>query len=459
MPDPREDYNDQFIDSTWAHYLIRRVDPSKDGDTNLAVLLDSKIKITPLKAVVNFLKTNFALKYPDFVEPLNTGKPTKTKAELANQIIDFVKKTVPHLCQTCDTNYAPYIDNRSDGEDDDPAVTCFLCEVPAHAACIKGNSINHNQGIVYLCSTCYSSKGKSEAIITDKTGIPKQDPTVDEDSDSDESEITPYQKPTVEEKSSKAEKLMIKTKKLTKKRHSKSSQHIMRHSETEEDDTSSESEEPSNLCPEYKWGKCHQFNTCPYDHPPRCWSWLQHGKCPYKKKCRYNHPPLCRYSRRERQCYNIDCKFFHLYGTKRNKDEQQPSDRRRMNSGSDNQNQRSQARAHERSAQDINLNQRQSAPTSNSNSDNDRECSPEMTFLVKMIKELKEELQKDISDIRNDMNKNVTQEENQSTQNVAPQSHVQPDPNSQQYYPQSAYNYDPYAQPYQMYQRWYYHGQ
>ena len=453
MSDSREDYNDQFTGSNWAHYLIRRVDPSKDGDTNLAVLLDSKIKITPLKAVVNFLKTNFAIKYPDFVEPLNTGKPTKTKTELANQIIDFVKKTVPHLCKTCDTNYTPYIDNRSDGED--PAVTCFLCEVPAHAVCIKRNSINHNQGIVYLCATCYISKGKSEAIITDKTGLPQQDPTGEEDSDSDESEITPYQKPPVVEKSSRVEKL-IKTKKLTKKRHSKSNQQIAHQSETDEDETSSESEEPSNLCPEYKWGKCHQFNTCPYDHPPRCWSWLQHGKCPYKRKCRYNHPPLCRYSRRERQCYNVECKFFHLYGTKRNQDEQQSSDRRRMNSGSENQ--RRQTRAQERSAQDNNSNQRQSAPSSNNrNPDVDSKCSPEMAFLVNMIKELKEELKKDISDIKKDMNNVIQEQENQSTPNVAPQSHVQPDQTSQQYYPESTYNYNPYAPQYpQMYQRWYY---
>ena len=82
-------------------------------------------------------------------------------------------------------------------------------------------------------------------------------------------------------------------------------------------DKETNNKESTNLCPEYKWGKCKSFANCPYDHPPRCWSWIQHGKCPYKKKCRYSHPPLCRNSLREQQCLNSECRFFHTTGTKR----------------------------------------------------------------------------------------------------------------------------------------------
>ena len=79
---------------------------------------------------------------------------------------------MPHKCLSCDSSYAPYIDNSND-VDDEP-VSCFLCEGPAHAACIKDTSISKKQGIVYICSSCYTDKGKSDALVIDETAKPKQ---------------------------------------------------------------------------------------------------------------------------------------------------------------------------------------------------------------------------------------------------------------------------------------------
>ena len=88
MPDKREEYNDQFVGNDWAHYLIRRIDPSKSKDTNLAILLNTGIKKVPLKKVVDFLKNNFAAKYPKAVEVF-VKKANLRKSDLSTRTSYF----------------------------------------------------------------------------------------------------------------------------------------------------------------------------------------------------------------------------------------------------------------------------------------------------------------------------------------------------------------------------------
>ena len=81
--------------------------------------------------------------------------------------------------------------------------------------------------------------------------------------------------------------------------------------------------ENTEICPEYKWKKCPNYDQCKFKHPPRCKDLLRDGKCRFKKKCKFHHPPICRYSLKERKCLNQECKFFHLAKTLRhNIDEQ-----------------------------------------------------------------------------------------------------------------------------------------
>ena len=77
------------------------------------------------------------------------------------------------------------------------------------------------------------------------------------------------------------------------------------------------------VCPDYKWGRCPNYEHCQFRHPPRCWTWLEKGSCSYKKKCRYHHPPICYNSLWQGECYNKECKFFHLQKTKRVKIEEE----------------------------------------------------------------------------------------------------------------------------------------
>ena len=44
---------------------------------------------------------------------------------------------------------------------------------------------------------------------------------------------------------------------------------------------------------------------------------MEKGKCSYKSKCKYHHPPLCHDSINNKQCFNAECRFFHLKRTLR----------------------------------------------------------------------------------------------------------------------------------------------
>ena len=77
------------------------------------------------------------------------------------------------------------------------------------------------------------------------------------------------------------------------------------------------------LCPNYKWGRCQNYENCKFRHPPRCWNWLSSGKCRFNNECKYHHPPLCKNSVKELKCFNKSCVYFHISKTlRRNADEE-----------------------------------------------------------------------------------------------------------------------------------------
>ena len=77
------------------------------------------------------------------------------------------------------------------------------------------------------------------------------------------------------------------------------------------------------VCSVYKWGRCPQYETCKFCHPPRCWNWLSSGKCRFNKECKYHHPPLCKSSVKEKKCLNESCIYFHLSKTLRRNAEEE----------------------------------------------------------------------------------------------------------------------------------------
>ena len=80
------------------------------------------------------------------------------------------------------------------------------------------------------------------------------------------------------------------------------------------------------VCNFYKKGKCKhgiKGKNCQFKHPKACTKLLKHGNrspkgCSAGTKCAMFHPRMCSSSIRKGECFNLDCTFTHVKGTKRN---------------------------------------------------------------------------------------------------------------------------------------------
>ena len=79
------------------------------------------------------------------------------------------------------------------------------------------------------------------------------------------------------------------------------------------------------LCHFYARGSCKYGKLgvgCNYDHPKYCQHLLSHGRkgrkgCDKGDDCNDFHPKMCYSSLRKHECYNNQCRYFHVKGTKR----------------------------------------------------------------------------------------------------------------------------------------------
>ena len=308
MPDLRDIYNDQFVANDWAHYLICKVQPNKDVDETLAILVDAGIKLKPLKAVVTYIKTNFAEKYPVAVNGLTPKKANVTKTELFNQIITFVQITLGHLCLKCTSPYFPYNDeNRPDGVE----VKCHICSLPAHKDCIKEEHLQLGSGIVFLCQQCVIHKGKTTVIVDDASAKPPLPPPAKEEKDSE----TDTSSDSENENSSK-------DKKKERKKKSKPT-HKNQHNSDSEEEPECLYEITENTCKFFLKTSCKSGllgRNCKFDHLPTCNKLMRHGirgpqGCKLGGDCQYYHPHMCRESLNFKTCSRQNCRYYHVKGT------------------------------------------------------------------------------------------------------------------------------------------------
>ena len=139
-----------------------------------------------MTGAVAYLKQNFGAKYP---LQMNVFVPIKnaTKGILLAQLIQFVEKTLPVLCLKCETAYTPMTQDGSAQDD----VSCIKCKIPAHRVCYKPETININQGLVYLCQSCLVNMGKVEETKEGEKAEEKlSDSSGDEENDEDEEKTT-----------------------------------------------------------------------------------------------------------------------------------------------------------------------------------------------------------------------------------------------------------------------------
>ena len=302
---------------------------------------------------------------------------TKHPTTIAKTIIVGIQNYLHEKCEACSEYYAVEYHAK-------PTLICHNCGQGCHEQCYS--VCKKLPGIEWSCSSCNTTNYPNAAKH-----------------DLEETTTTPREEQEAEEK----------------KEVEESNSGDSEDKDKEEHPTSPERkrEKSTNVCPNYKWGPCPSFSTCSYDHPPRCWSWLQHGKCPFKKKCRYDHPPLCKFSIWEKKCKDRTCKFFHVKGTTRDPEEQNE------NQHSENNHQRpvqqgynNNTRIPNPAIQARSYHQRAPHARNATNQHSDDASQGSISFLVQMMKELKNE----ITNINNKIN---TQETTQTYYNQANYEH------------------------------------
>ena len=105
--DIRQQYVDQFSQNETVHKVIQTIDTAQDMDTNLALLLSTKIKRDELLPAVGYIKDNFVAKYPVQIDTAFKKITNIKKAQLYYQFVAFVQQTIPTLCLMCKTDPPP----------------------------------------------------------------------------------------------------------------------------------------------------------------------------------------------------------------------------------------------------------------------------------------------------------------------------------------------------------------
>ena len=260
------------------------------GDEEIATV----IKCYKIGSPINDIRKQLKKQY---VQPLtkaaaflglsveDESKPLKDT--LISYIIRRIESLLMDLCGVC----GEYFNNTLT---DEPPFKCLLCSQGCHAPCFQEMATVFQdmpeaikKSFQFICTKCYDDHNDDNTTATQ----PKKSPVKPSDNGivGKEETIEGIIKHAAEPR----EPPPVKPPK---------------NNNTEID-----------VCHAYKWGRCPNYEQCEYRHPPRCWNWLNDGKCSYKKKCKYHHPPLCRDSLREKQCFNAECRYFHLSKTQRYK--------------------------------------------------------------------------------------------------------------------------------------------
>ena len=303
MPVLKESYCNKFLADKLTADVLSKLEVSLEKDSNLAIILSLGIKKDGLKKILTFLKTQFVEDYPKASEDINIVKYNITKADLALQVFNFVKSTYPHHCLKCASDYEPLSKDNSAASE----VKCFACKLPAHAACIKKEDINLEQGIVFLCHGCLQQEGKNiinDTVIEVKSSAEKKKAEETQDSsttsDSDDSDVK-----------SERESWNVKQ----KKGRSRKEREKVKSNKKDQD------------CPLLLEGKCPYGFTgkkCEYKHRRQCDRYRNFGTkemhvagCHFGRKCRNLHPQLCQNAVKMKICLNEKCTYAHMKYTKR----------------------------------------------------------------------------------------------------------------------------------------------
>lgn len=231
------------------------------------------------------------------------GDTRKLKADIITDIMTRLNSLLMDLCGVCSDYFKIDLQEK-------PLYTCLICQQGCHTKCFEPiktlfNALDENQkkAFQFICTSCSSDYADAESTeITVNAPKVKKSPIKETSSDTDEEIEAEGNDETINSDPPGSPK---------------TNEGIVT------GNSEGDGENTVKICPAYKWGRCPDYENCQYRHPPRCWKWLTHGKCSLKNKCRFHHPPLCYNSIWERQCLNLECKYFHLYKTQRKMEDEQ----------------------------------------------------------------------------------------------------------------------------------------
>ena len=314
----------------------------------------SKWKVAPLRTTAAYLRVE---------------TEGKLKADIVNDIISRIEALLMELCAVCNKYYHNL-------PEDNPVYTCIVCQQGCHQPCYEEvfNALQlldpkYHKSMQFICSSCQRGYQPKENISADEnTSKVKKSPT----------------KPTGD------------TNEPLEEQQEPPEGDAETPEEGKDDAKTPDKSQISDICPQYKWNKCPNYNQCQYKHPPRCRDLLRDGKCPYKKKCKYHHPPLCKYSIKDRKCINQECKYFHLAKTQRREVEEEkkhssdPTPSQQLPNSHNQANNNQAPHAHQ-NPPNLPQQTRSTLPTPNLNQSVDQ-TQNYMPFLLMTIKQLKEEI-------------------------------------------------------------------
>ena len=232
------------------------------------------------------------------------GDTAKGKPAIITDILGRLNSLLMDLCGICGDYFHTELKDK-------PLFKCLICHQGCHTKCF--NPIDtmfrqldetHRIALQFICTSCYKDHNDEEEDTDITVNAPKVKKSPTKPSKSEPVAIISELTVTTDEQDEEINDLPT------------------NHDDSEIHAPPTGSDTPNKnikVCPRYTWGRCPVYETCEFRHPPRCWSWLEKGRCSYKAKCRYHHPPLCRDSLNSKQCFNTECRYFHLKRTLRHK--------------------------------------------------------------------------------------------------------------------------------------------
>lgn len=287
------------------------------------------------------------------------------KKPLACMLICRIQTLLPDTCVFCKQEY-------SVDPNDTPLLTCRICSQGSHDECVRkhisdstGQDLSDDEkseksradtqkkvksiinplnipGMHYICHACEDERlpeaSTPTGLVTteDNAAVEPEErdddnEKDDEENDDDDDEDDDDDDDAEKRKSSGSDRITL------SKQNAKSDDKITPKGSTKgnsntKDEENDSSQYPTNICPQYAMGKCRHGMSgkgCSKNHPRPCRKLLRHGPksrnlpdgCPGFPTCSKWHPKLCRTSVKKRECTHEGCKFRHIAGTRRTKDD------------------------------------------------------------------------------------------------------------------------------------------